>query len=197
MRTALNEFSDGDRVVLVWHSGAGALLPAIGAAIAPDVAAYVFVDAALPRSGTSHLDLFESEKERLLFLARAEQLDNDANSQMMIPPFSADILRRAIPDDAMRAEFADDLQPIPLAVYEEPLPVPETWHDAPCAYLSFQQSAPAYASAIEHALRERWPYEQLRGWHLLPVVEPEKVADAIERLLHALDVELEPAGQAE
>lgn len=49
-------------VVLVGHSGAGPLLPAIGAAPAPrTVAVYIFVDAGLPNRTASRLDLLATE----------------------------------------------------------------------------------------------------------------------------------------
>ncbi|HUS13888.1 MAG TPA: alpha/beta hydrolase, partial [Chloroflexia bacterium] len=50
----------GRPLVLVGHSGAGWLLPAAGQALAGRVAAYVFVDADLPRDGHSRLESFPS-----------------------------------------------------------------------------------------------------------------------------------------
>jgi hypothetical protein len=64
--SALRAVPAEQHLVLVGHSGAGPLLPAIGSAVTQPVAAYVFVDAALPgRDGQSRLDLFDAnEAER-------------------------------------------------------------------------------------------------------------------------------------
>ena len=43
-------------VVLVGHSGAGPILPAIAERATPEIAAIVFVDAGLPRPGASRLE---------------------------------------------------------------------------------------------------------------------------------------------
>jgi pimeloyl-ACP methyl ester carboxylesterase len=48
-------------VVLVGHSGAGPLLPAIAGGLRQRVAGYVFVDAGLPADGRSRLEMMESE----------------------------------------------------------------------------------------------------------------------------------------
>src|SRR5581483_11861189 len=49
------------RMILVAHSGAGPLLPAIRAASPRVIAGYIFVDAGLPKSGASRLELFADE----------------------------------------------------------------------------------------------------------------------------------------
>lgn len=48
-------------VVLVAHSGAGALLPAIRELMERPVAAYLFVDAGIPENGKSWLELVKRE----------------------------------------------------------------------------------------------------------------------------------------
>lgn len=53
-------------IVLVGHSGAGPLLPAIGASSPHPVAAYVFVDASLPHGGRSQLEEMEANSPVLL-----------------------------------------------------------------------------------------------------------------------------------
>ncbi len=182
VRTSLEELSRKDRVILVGHSGAGVLLPAIGAAIRPTVAAYVFVDAALPRDGASRLDLFGSDAEREQF--RAAALDG------MISPFREESLREAIPDDRVREQFVEELRPVPLAVYEEPIPMRAAQPDAPIAYLGFRESERVYAASIQHAMRKEWPLSQLRGGHFEMVVAPERVAEELLRLASACGVKL-------
>lgn len=50
----------GEALVLVAHSGAGPLLPAIRQALTRPVVGYIFADAGLPRDQASRLDLFGS-----------------------------------------------------------------------------------------------------------------------------------------
>src|ERR1700751_3091577 len=56
VKRALADVPQERRVVLVGHSGAGPLLPAIHRAIARPVAAYIFVDASRPHPGQSRFD---------------------------------------------------------------------------------------------------------------------------------------------
>src|SRR5262245_47312457 len=57
----LTNLPQDTRVILVAHSGAGPLLPAIREHIPNPVHAYVFVDAGIPRDGATRLDLMKSE----------------------------------------------------------------------------------------------------------------------------------------
>ncbi len=69
-----------------------------------------------------------------------------------------------------------ELQPLPLAVYEEPIPVPATWPDAPCGYVQF---SPAYAGAAARARALGWPVVDLPGSHFRLLTDPVAVADAL------------------
>src|SRR5262245_45274015 len=53
--------SPGQTIILTAHSGSGPLLPAIRLAMGVPVAAYLFVDAGIPRDGYSRLDLMAWE----------------------------------------------------------------------------------------------------------------------------------------
>lgn len=57
----LARISNATSLILVAHSGAGPLLPAIRTSLINPVRAYVFVDAGIPRDGASRLDLMKSE----------------------------------------------------------------------------------------------------------------------------------------
>src|SRR5512133_186070 len=80
-------------VVLVAHSGAGPLLPAIRQAIPNPVQAYVFVDAGLPRNGARRLELMQSEDS-----SWAKEFQDDLEAGGRFPNWSADDLREIIPD---------------------------------------------------------------------------------------------------
>ena len=147
-----------------------------------EVAAYVFVDVDLPRDGASRLDLFASDTERALLRAAARD--------GLISAFSEAELRALIRDAGIREQFRAELQPLPTAVYEEPIPVPPEWRDAPCAYLGFSAVAGSYAASVRHGEEEGWPLAELRGRHLHMLVEPVAVARAPLELAEACGMQV-------
>src|SRR5262245_29064724 len=58
---ALENMPPDRSLVLVGHSGAGALLPSIGEATNQQIAGYIFVDAGIPTDGATRLDAFATE----------------------------------------------------------------------------------------------------------------------------------------
>src|SRR5439155_1018366 len=80
----------------------------------------------------------------------------------LLPPWAEVDLRQAIPFALLRRQFVAELRPLPLAVYEEPLPVFAAWPDAPCGYLRFTDT-PVYVPALEHARALGWPWLELPG----------------------------------
>ena len=165
--------------ILAAHSGAGPLLPAAREAIGRPVAAYLFVDAGLPRDGASRLDLFGVPEEVARFRAAARE--------GLLPTWGDEDLREVIPDAALRRRFVAELRPLPLAVYEEPLPVFAGWPDAPCGYLRFA-ATPVYEEPEREARRRGWACAQLPGRHFHMLVDPPAVAQALLDLLERADV---------
>ncbi len=162
----------GDQpLVLVGHSGAGPLLPAVAAELDGPISTYLFVDCDLPQAGASRLDLFASEAEAEEFRA--------AGRDGWLPTWHEEDLRELIPDPALRRAFAAELRPLPVAVYEEPLPVPDAWPDAPCGYI---QLSAAYLRPGRQARQAGWAYYRLMGGHFHMLVEPGAVADALQCL---------------
>ena len=155
-------------LILVGHSGAGMLLPAVRQALGRAVAGYIFVDAGIPRNGMSRLELFESKE--------AVEQFRQAAVNGLLPTWTGEDLREHIPDDDLRRRFVDDLRPLPLAVYEEPLPVFEAWPDAPCGYLLF---SPIYNDPAEQARKDGWAYAEIEARHFHMLVDPAGVADAL------------------
>src|SRR5206468_1317091 len=115
--------------ILVGQSGAGVLRPSIRQALGSPVSAYLFVDASIPRDGASRLDLFASREEAAQF--------RQAAVEGLLPTWTEADLRGVIPDNTLRQRFVSELRPLPLAIYEEPIPVFKGWPDAPCGYLRF------------------------------------------------------------
>lgn len=163
----------GQSAIIVGHSGAGMLLPLAGEAIG-HLESYIFVDAGLPTKAASRLDTFApDDAERFRQAAR----DNGG----YIPLWTDEVLARVIPDAEARQQFVAELQPTPLAVYEERIPVPETWPDAPCSYLSFNKGT-SYDLDIRAAQELGWAYAELPGYHFHTLVDPAAVAQALVSL---------------
>ena len=164
-RAALQLRDTTGPVVLVGHSGAGYLLPQLGAArraARQPVAAYVFLDAGLPaRQGTTRLSLMHAEDE-----AFAHELEQHLRDGGVFPEW---------PD-------VPDLRPRGLDFFTELLPFPGDWPDAPCGYV---QLSPAYAQPARVAKSRGWPVVTLHdpGGHFTMCTNPTAVADALEQVL--------------
>ena len=154
-------------VVLVAHSGAGPLLAEAAERLGDKVAGLAFVDATLPHPGTGRLKAFGDEAEIEAFRARA--------AEGMVPPFPDDLLERLIEDDEPRAAYIESQRPMPLAIYEEALPLTELPH-VQAAYLQF---SPAYNDAAAEARARGWRYRHLPGSHFLLLDRPHEVAETL------------------
>ena len=146
-----------ESLVLVGHSGAGALLPVIGEALQDRTSSHVFVDAILPPI-SGELSVDEPFLSHLRSLATGGRL----------PPWS-----RWWGDDTMREQIETEL---PLAYFEEPIPVPEGWDRVPAGYIHFSG---AYEVASQEAAERGFAVEHVPGGHLHGVVEPQTVAERI------------------
>lgn len=162
-------------IVLVGHSGAGMLLPAVRQALGRTVSGYIFVDADIPQDGKSRLDLFESRDDRESFRRAAPE--------GMLPTWTEEDLEETIPNPVLRKRFVAGLRPLPLAVYEEPIPVFNGWPDAPCGYLQFTEF---YESSAQHARQEGWPHTQIEADHFHMLVDPRAVADSLLDLVREM-----------
>ena len=161
-------------LVLAGHSGAGVLLPLIRAEAGRPLAAYLFVDAGLPRQGS-----------RMGAGGWAEQLRALYASGGRFPSWTDEQLAPLVPDPAARAELLAGLRPPPLAFWEEEIPVPPSWPDAPGALLRFGAN-PDYDDAEAEARRLGWPVRTLPGAHFHLLTAPAELADALPALADAL-----------
>jgi pimeloyl-ACP methyl ester carboxylesterase len=169
---------EGQPLVLVGHSGAGALLPALGAALTQPIAAYVFVDAGIHTDGLSRLEMMVAEDAPF-----AESLRAHLQAGGRYPEWTDEQLREAIPDDTWRAAVLADLQPRGLDFFSEPIPVSPSWPDAPCVYMQF---SPAYDVPAARARDLGWPVREIEGGHFLMLIDPETVAEAILDLVESV-----------
>ena len=69
---------------------------------------------------------------------------------------------------------------MPLSYFADQLQIPLGWDDRPSAYLSFGDT---YGRERADAAARGWPVRRLPGGHLQMLVEPDVVAEAIDRLL--------------
>jgi hypothetical protein len=172
---AAHGVSDGGSVVLIGHSAAGALIPAIAEAVVAPVRA-VFVDAQLPHPGLSWFDTAPQQLQ--------QQLRGMAEDGVL-PPwnewFPARALEELMPDAPQRRRFLVEIPRLPLAFFEEAAPVTRRlgrrW-----AYLRFSE---AYDDAADEAERRGW-WVARRDWdHLRMLTDPEAVADLITQAISA------------
>jgi hypothetical protein len=154
--------------VLVGHSGAGPLLPRIGARVS--ARALVFVDADIPPETGETTVVPDEFLEFLRGLA----------SGGMLPPwsewFGPDGMRELIPDARAREVVSAELPALPLSYFEARVPVPAGWTSTRCGYVLLSE---AYAEQAARAAASGWPVARLPGAHLDIVTRPAAVADAI------------------
>lgn len=158
-------------LVLVGHSGAGPLLPAIRQALPNPIAAYLFVDAGIPRPNATRLELMHWEDP-----AWAAEFEEYLRQGNRYPTWSVADLQEIIPEADLRQQMVAELQPRDLAFFGEPLPVFSGWPDAPCAYLHF---SPPYNQVAQWAKAAGWPIYRVEAGHFHMLVDPVTVANII------------------
>jgi pimeloyl-ACP methyl ester carboxylesterase len=168
-------------VVLVGHSGAGSVLPAIADVLSGRVNAAVFADAQLPHPG---LSWFDTAPEPL-----QDQL-RGMGSDGLLPPwdqwFPPGAIAELLPDPELRRAVSAEIPTLPVAYFEEAAPVTRNWDTLRCAFLRF---SPPYDSAADEAQRLGW-WVARRDWdHLRMLTDPEAVTDLIAMAISATQSE--------
>jgi len=158
-------------LVLVAHSGAGPLLPAMRQTLTQSIIAYVFVDAGIPRDNASRLDLMRLQDSQW-----AEQFHQTLLRGEQFPRWDAEDLREVIPNETLRRKMAAEINPRALAFFTEPIPVFSDWPDSPCAYIKFSAS---YAWDFEQAGRANWAAREMNAGHFHMLVDPSSVTNMI------------------
>ncbi|GAA1988485.1 hypothetical protein GCM10009838_59170 [Catenulispora subtropica] len=177
VRDDLDSVPSGLPLVLVAHSNAGYFLPTIRAELAHRrVIGSVFVDAALPaRSGSTPV----ASAERLDLLRHRAV---DGTMPRWTDWWDAADVAALFPDARTGHAVIDEQPRLPLAYFEQDVPVPEGWDDHPCSYLLF---SPPYERYAAEAGRRGWRVAHLPGGHLHQIVDPEGTARQLLELVDA------------
>ena len=180
VRKAVVESALADPLVLVGHSAAGAYLPSIGSRLERDVAAYLFLDARLPKSGASLADQDSYEENQ-----HRRRMTEDG----ILPPWSAWLtdgtMEVLLPEEESRQRFVEELSPIPLALFHEEIPFSPSWPDAPCAYLRLSAF---YKPLARQAATEGWLVSEIDAGHLHLITHPEVVTELVLDLVDQLEL---------
>ena len=167
---ALAAADEAQPLILVAHSGAGALLPAIRRALGRRVAGYLFVDAGVPVDGQTRLETFGEEAASFReFLAAGGRYPNWTRADLL----------EIVPEAPLAERLAGEQRPRALPFWEERIPVFPGWPDAPGAYLLFSET---YRPDAERARAWGWPVRELPAGHFHMLVEPQSVAAAVMEL---------------
>lgn len=162
-----------DDVVLVGHSGAGAMLPAIRERIGERVSASIFIDAVVPPANGFHRTP-EPRAETLDQLTRAGRL------KRWLDWWPDEVINDLLPDSSDRQALLSDMPCLPRAFYDEAIPVPPSWFEKECGYL---QLSAAYEDDRRKANAWGWPTRALDSSHLGLVTAPRHVLDATLSLI--------------
>ena len=163
----------GEIGLLVGHSGAGPLLPAIANRMDQPPRRLVFVDAAVPPvSGDAPLVPEE-------FLDSVRALAKNGRLPRWSEWFGPTALEELVPDPDRRAAVLADLPQLPLSYFDGRVPIPRDWASTAAAYVLL--SDPYRSDAAEAASRG-WPVKELPGAHLDIVTRPSHLSETLIEL---------------
>ena len=175
LATAMADALGDAPAVVVVHSGAGALVPALEAAWG-HLQGVIFADAILPHPGRSWFDTAPPQL--------ADSLRSGAEFGMLPswdrwwPPGA---LERLVPDPTLRQALLAELATLPLDYFAEPAPA--SGLNVPAAFLRLSG---AYDDEARGATRMGWPVVNLPLHHLAMLTHPDAVAGAIAGLANKL-----------
>lgn len=165
-------------LVIIAHSGAGALLPSVAEAFGSAVRVAILVDAILPHPGRSW---FQTAPRRLAAHLRAGVVDD------RLPHwdrwFAPEIMARLLPDASARAAFVAELEAVPAAYCDEPAPVCPLWPPPGRGYL---QLSDGYADEAQAAASMGWRVQRDIIHHLATLTDPDSVAGSLHSMIAAL-----------
>ncbi|MGH1490615.1 MAG: alpha/beta hydrolase [Acidimicrobiales bacterium] len=178
---AVSSATDDSDIVVVGHSGAGAVLPVIGEQIGNRPKALVFVDALVPPTGGEHRTpqpFLQFLDDRLL-----ETKVVDGRLPKWLDWWPAETVNQLVESPSDLAELRADMPQLLRSFYDEPVPMPSNWMGQPSAYLKL-------SAAYDHEYGEvgdlGCPRASIDGTHLSIFTAPSDVLDAIEQLVSSV-----------
>lgn len=161
--------------VLIAHSGAGALVPALAEMLPLRTA--IFVDALLPHPGRAW---FDTVPETLAVHLRA--LENGGR----LPPWNRwwpdAAMEAMLPDAAIRMAVIAEFPALPFSYFEEHAPAISLPDKLACAYL---QLSSGYDAEAREAQNRGWQTQHLTLNHLALLTRADEVAGHLQRLIPA------------
>jgi Alpha/beta hydrolase family len=143
-------------VVLVGHSGAGAVLPLIAAGLASWPRLTVFVDAGIPPCEGGFTAGGDFTPALL-----------EMSTNGILPKWSRwwekGVLEAIVPDEERRRKVETELPEVPLRFFETPIEVPARWCENPAAYVLLSAG---YRREADRASALGWQVNERRGEHL-------------------------------
>ena len=157
--------------LVVGHSGAGAFLPDIGAAIS-NVAGLIFVDAVVPPTVGAH-QTSPAMQEML------DSVTEDGCLRRWIDWWPEEAIAELLPNEEDRTALSADMPRLPRSFYNHDVPVPPRWSQHECAYLRLGD---AYDAELQEAIDRGWPTARFESNHLAPLTQPDTVLGGVLRL---------------
>jgi hypothetical protein len=161
-------------LVLVAHSNAGVFLPVIRRGLEGPVALSVFVDATVPVPDGRMPMVSEEFLPFLRGLAGP-----DGRLPQWTDWWDEEDVAAMFADQQTREVITAEQPRLPLAYYQEQVPVPPGWDDHPCGYVQFSEG---YEDQAAEARRRGWAVRSLPGEHLHQVVDPAATARTLLEL---------------
>ncbi|MEM9713592.1 MAG: alpha/beta hydrolase [Actinomycetota bacterium] len=177
-REAVAHAAEGisSKIIVVGHSGAGALLPMIAEQLGHQRGPLIFVDAIVPPADAAH----ETS-------AAMRQLLDDITVDGQLPEWlhwwPTETIERLLPDPSSRHQLLEEMPQLPRAFYDEAISTPPGWARWPCAYLRLSA---AYDDELTEANTRGWPSASIESTHLGLFTEPDTTAASIDELVIAL-----------
>lgn len=165
------------QIVVAGHSGAGALLPAIGGRLGDRRGPLVFIDAVVPPTDGPHET--SAAMHDLL-----DDLAVDGTLPEWLRWWPTETVQELLPERAAREQLLAEMPQLPREFYDEAIPTPPHWAHWPSAYL---QLSAAYDHELTEAIARGWPSCSLDSTHLGLFTEPDTVAAHINELVNALN----------